>query len=69
MERTNAPQPSATAQPTATERLRMAALKFRLAETLGGTAKPGWSPRKGRRLSSFLGASRVAIRPINRFFS
>jgi hypothetical protein len=26
----------------------MAALEFRLAETLGGTAKPGWSPRKGR---------------------
>ena len=37
----------------------MAALEFRLAETLGGTAKPGWSPTKGRRLSSFLGASRV----------
>jgi hypothetical protein len=27
---------------------------------LGGTAKPGWSPRKGRRLSPFLGANRVA---------
>ena len=27
----------------------MSALEFRLAETLGGTAKPGWSPRKGRR--------------------
>jgi hypothetical protein len=27
----------------------MAPLEFRLAETLGGTAKPGWSPRKGRR--------------------
>jgi hypothetical protein len=31
------------------ERVRVAALEFRLAETLGGTAKPGWSPRKGRR--------------------
>ena len=31
-----------------------------VAERLGGTAKPGWSPRKGRRLSTFLGASRVA---------
>jgi hypothetical protein len=39
------------------ERVRVAAMKFRLAETLGGTAKPGWSPRKGRRLSPFLGAS------------
>jgi hypothetical protein len=28
------------------ERLRMAPLEFRLAETLGGTAKPGWSPRR-----------------------
>jgi len=35
---------------------------------LGGTAKPGWSPRKGRRLSPFLGASRVGIRPISCFF-
>ena len=50
------------------ERLRMASLEFRLAETLGSTAKPGWSPGKGRPLSSFLGASRVAIRPIRRFF-
>jgi hypothetical protein len=50
------------------ERLRMAALEFRLAETLGGTAKPGWSPRKGRPLSSFLGASGVALRSIHRFF-
>jgi hypothetical protein len=50
------------------ERLRMAALEFRLAETLGCTAKPGWSPRKGRPLSSFLGASRVVIRRISRFF-
>jgi|ERR1700689_905279 hypothetical protein len=40
--------------------------KFRLAEALGGTAKPGWSPRKGRRLSSFLGASSVAIRLVVR---
>ena len=24
-----------------------------------GTVKPGWSPRKGGRLSTFLGASRV----------
>ena len=39
------------------ERLRMAALEFRLAETLGDTAKPGWSPRKGRHLSPFLGGS------------
>ena len=46
----------------------MAALEFRLAETLGGPSKPGWSPRKGRRLSPFLGASRIAIRPISRFF-
>ena len=30
----------------------MSALEFRLAETLGGTAKPGWSPRKGRRFES-----------------
>jgi hypothetical protein len=29
------------------KRVRMSALEFRLAETLGGTAKPGWSPRKG----------------------
>jgi hypothetical protein len=51
------------------ERVRMAALEFRLAETLGSTSKPGWSPRKGRRLSPFLGASRIAIRrPISRFF-
>ena len=42
------------------EQLRMAALEFRLAERLGGTAKPGWSPRKGRHfLSPFLGGSRV----------
>src|ERR1700726_4352418 len=34
------------------EQLRMAALEFRLAETLGGTAKPGWSPRKGRHFES-----------------
>ena len=45
------------------ERVLVAAPKFRLAETLGGTAKPGWSPRKGRRLSPYFGASRVAIRP------
>jgi hypothetical protein len=44
------------------ERQRRAALEFRLG---GGTAKRGWSPRKGRPLSSFLGESRVAIRPIN----
>jgi hypothetical protein len=50
------------------ERLRKAALEFRLAETLGGTPKPGWSPRKGRHLSPFLGGSGVAIRPISRFF-
>jgi hypothetical protein len=50
------------------ERVRMSALEFRLAETLGGTAKPGWSPRKGRRLNPFLGTSRVAIPPISRFF-
>ena len=46
------------------ERVLVAAPKFRLGEALGGTAKPGWSPRKGRRLSPFLGASRVTIRPI-----
>ena len=34
------------------ERVRMSALEFRLAETLGGTAKPGWSPRKGRHFES-----------------
>jgi hypothetical protein len=49
------------------ERVLVAAPKFRLAETLGGTAKPGWSPRKERRLSPFLGATRVATRPISRF--
>jgi len=43
------------------EQLRMAALEFRLAERLGGTAKPGWSPRKGRHLSPFLGGSRATI--------
>jgi hypothetical protein len=59
------PQPGSRGYP---ERVRMSALEFRLAETLGGTAKPGWSPRKGQRLSPFLGASRVAIRPISRFF-
>jgi len=32
-------------------RVRMARLEFRLAETLGGTPKQGWSPRKGWRLS------------------
>ena len=32
----------------------MAGLKFRLAETLEGTAKPGWSPRKGRRFEFLL---------------
>jgi hypothetical protein len=50
MERTSTPQAirnrAADGYP---ERVRMAALEFRLAETLGGTAKPGWSPRKGRR--------------------
>jgi hypothetical protein len=46
----------------------MSALEFRMAETLAGPAKRGWSPRKGRRLSPFLGASGVAIRPISRFF-
>jgi hypothetical protein len=58
MERTSAPshpQPRSRGYP---ERVRMSALEFQLAETLGGTAKPGWSPRKGRRLSSFLGAGR-----------
>ena len=36
MERTSAPQPSATAQPTATlERVLVSALKFRLGEALG----------------------------------
>jgi len=48
------------------ERVLGAAPKFRLGEALGGTAKPGWSPRKGRRLSSFLGASPVAIRLVVR---
>src|ERR1700683_3654674 len=42
------------------KRVRMAALEFRLAETLGGTPKQGWSPRKGWRLSPFLGAARIA---------
>jgi len=51
------------------ERVGMAALEFRLAERLGGTAKPGWSPRKGRRLSPFLGAVCVAIGPIRSFVS
>jgi hypothetical protein len=44
------------------KRVRMSALEFRLAETLGGAAKPGWSPRKGQRLSPFLGGNCVAIR-------
>jgi hypothetical protein len=46
-------------------------LKYRLEERLGGTAKPGWSPRKGRRLSTFLGAGHVAnglCRPDGRLF-
>src|SRR5580704_2645903 len=30
----------------------MALLEFRFGETLGGTSKPGWSPRKGRRRRS-----------------
>ena len=34
------------------------AFESRLAEKLGGTAKPGWRPRKGRRLSSFLGEAK-----------
>jgi hypothetical protein len=68
MERASAPQPSSAPHRGYPERVRMAALDFRLAETLGGTAKPGWSPRKGRRLSPFLGARSVAIRPIRRFF-
>lgn len=60
IERPSAPQPSATAQLTAIEsECATAALELRLAETLGSTAKPGWSPRKGRHLSSFLGGSRV----------
>jgi hypothetical protein len=37
------PQPRNRGYP---ERVRMSVLEFRLAETLGGTAKPGWSPRK-----------------------
>jgi hypothetical protein len=45
------------------ERVLVAALKFGLGEALGGTAKPGWSPRKGRRLSSFLGASEPCRNP------
>ena len=50
LERTSAPQPSATAQADGyPEQPRIAAVEFRFAETLGGTAKPGWSPRKGRR--------------------
>jgi hypothetical protein len=48
------------------DRARMAALEFRLAKKLGGAAQPGWSPRKGRRLSPFLGASPVAIRLVVR---
>ena len=68
MGRTSAPQPSATAHPTATKsefwwRHRSSDWQKRL----GSTAKPGWSPRKERSLSPFLGASRVAIRPISRF--
>jgi hypothetical protein len=31
------------------ERVRTAALKFPIGRNAGGTAKPGWSPRKGRR--------------------
>ena len=47
------------------------AFESRLAEKLGGTAKPGWRPRKGRRLSPFFGEAQrtlrtYALRPIGR---
>ena len=52
------------------ERLRVAALEYSgtIGRNAGGTAKPGWSRRKGRHLSPFLGGSGDAIRPISRFF-
>ena len=51
------------------ERLRMAALEFRLAETLRGHGEDGMESEEGTAfLSPFLGASRVAIRPISRCF-
>ena len=50
------------------ERVRMAALEFRLAETLGARrSRDGVRGRDGV-LSPFFGASRVAIRPISRCF-
>jgi hypothetical protein len=46
----------------------MAALEFRLAETLGARrSRDGVRGRNGV-LSPFLGASRIAMRPISRFF-
>jgi hypothetical protein len=59
------PQPRSRGYP---ERVRMSALEFRLAETLGARrSRDGVRGRDGV-LSSFLDTSRVAIRPISRFF-
>ena len=67
-ERTSTPAIRNRAADGYPERVRKAALEFRLAETLGARlSRDGVRGRDGV-LSSFLGASRVAIRPIRRFF-
>jgi hypothetical protein len=49
MERTSAPQPSATAQPRLPRASVHVGTRVSIGRSAGGTAKPGWSPRKGRR--------------------
>ncbi len=48
-ERTSAPQPSATAQPRVPRATAHGGARVPIGRNAGGTAKPGWSPRKGRR--------------------
>ena len=56
MKRGECTQPNPKLRQAAMQR-QLRGNRFAIGRKAGGTAKPGWRPRKGRRLSSILGAS------------
>jgi|SRR5580704_9570693 hypothetical protein len=54
LERTSAPRPTPKSRQAATQRrVHMAGTRVPIRRKVGGTVKPGWSPRKGRRFEFF----------------